>query len=327
MRRRLSVIARAGLPRRWLECGMNPRTLVLHAALAALPTLALAKAPPAATHREVVGAFFSVCVVGPNVPQRREALLARGGTPEPSADPAAQAYAFRIDGVAAHASFDAAGRCTIAVDATDVAPALGLLDRLLARWGLLGTAMTDRQPPPGATLERNVELVQANGSSALANRLVVWSTPHAPALPALTLTWDRYAHAPDPAAPRESMPQAVEAPPAPPGPGPWTSTDRPPSQDISGMAHHAPRFPEAAIKACAHGVVRLRVSVDATGGILDVGVDESSGNLDLDNAAVDASLQWTFNPGLASGKAVGGHVFVPVNFTNPCAESPAAAKG
>ena len=50
--------------------------------------------------------------------------------------------------------------------------------------------------------------------------------------------------------------------------------------------------------------------------MLDVKVEKSSRNRNLDRAAMDAARKWRFNPGLRNGVKVGGDVRVPVNF-NP----------
>jgi len=65
------------------------------------------------------------------------------------------------------------------------------------------------------------------------------------------------------------------------------------------------------------GTVVLRVTIDANGNVLNVVVDKSSRNRNLDRAAMDAARRWKFNPGLRNGVKVGGDVLVPVKFTPP----------
>lgn len=94
--------------------------------------------------------------------------------------------------------------------------------------------------------------------------------------------------------------------------------DMEPTEDIAGRALNPPRYPPAALRACAHGVVRLRVSIDAAGNVSAVDIDESSGNDSLDVAAQQAAHRWRFNPGRRNGQPVGGDIVVPVNFHDPC---------
>ena len=62
----------------------------------------------------------------------------------------------------------------------------------------------------------------------------------------------------------------------------------------------------------------LRVNIDAAGAVLDVAVEKSSRNRNLDRSAMDAARRWRFNAGMRNGQSVGGAVLVPVNFTPPC---------
>jgi protein TonB len=106
-------------------------------------------------------------------------------------------------------------------------------------------------------------------------------------------------------------------PPAPPAPL-AALPDFAPREDISGRALNPPKYPAAALRNCAYGEVRLRVTIDASGNVLNVVTDKSSRSRDLDRAAMDAARKWRFNPGRTNGQAVGGDVIVPVNFQNPC---------
>jgi TonB family protein len=80
-----------------------------------------------------------------------------------------------------------------------------------------------------------------------------------------------------------------------------------------------PRMPVAAIRTCAFGAVKVRVTVDTWGFPANIVIEQSSGNRDLDRATMDAARKWHFKPGHQDGKRVGGDVVVPVNFSNPCA--------
>jgi protein TonB len=80
---------------------------------------------------------------------------------------------------------------------------------------------------------------------------------------------------------------------------------------------YAPHFPADAHCVRASGVARIRASIDASGAVLNVVVDTSSGNPSLDREAIRAVRGWRFAPGLKDGVAVGGDVIVPVNFQPP----------
>ena len=76
-----------------------------------------------------------------------------------------------------------------------------------------------------------------------------------------------------------------------------------------------PRYPSQELRQGIGGMVMLLVTIDASGNVLDVKIEKSSRNRNLDRAAMDAARKWRFNPGLRNGVKVGGDVRVPVNFT------------
>jgi len=106
---------------------------------------------------------------------------------------------------------------------------------------------------------------------------------------------------------------------APPG---WSSATSPqgwePYEVASGRAAHPPKYPKAATKQCAGGVVQVRVTVAANGYVRNVAVAQTSGNADLDAAALEAARHWLYRPGRHGEKVVGGDVMVPVQFKAPC---------
>ncbi len=65
------------------------------------------------------------------------------------------------------------------------------------------------------------------------------------------------------------------------------------------------------------GTTVLIISIDATGGVLDVEVSKSSGNRNLDREAVKAARRWRFNPETRDGRKVASRVRVPVDFVIP----------
>ncbi|KGO98601.1 energy transducer TonB, partial [Novilysobacter defluvii] len=101
-------------------------------------------------------------------------------------------------------------------------------------------------------------------------------------------------------------------PPAPPSPPAPTTTLG--SVDPSSRAQNPPRYPPSALRAGIEGTVILVISIDAQGNVLDVEVERSSRNRDLDRAAVQAARKWRFNPATENGVAVASRVRVPVDF-------------
>src|SRR5579875_3547211 len=108
-----------------------------------------------------------------------------------------------------------------------------------------------------------------------------------------------------------STPAEPPRPPAPPPP----PADIAPSADISYKNRNPPKYPIEALRQGHQGEVILDVTIDASGNVLDVKVEKSSGYRELDRAAVEAARKWRFNPGLKNGKPVGGVVRIPVNFS------------
>ena len=63
-------------------------------------------------------------------------------------------------------------------------------------------------------------------------------------------------------------------------------------------------YPEAALKAKIEGTTKLHFRIDTDGGVNDPVVDTSSGNADLDQAAVECVKLWHYLPARQDGKAV-----------------------
>src|SRR5690606_4544839 len=105
-------------------------------------------------------------------------------------------------------------------------------------------------------------------------------------------------------------PAPPPAPPAPPAPTPNIGA----SVDPSSRSMNPPKYPPAALRAGITGQVVLVIDVDASGNVLDVTVERSSRNRDLDRAAIAAARRWRFNPEIRDGVAVAGRVRVPVDF-------------
>ena len=75
-----------------------------------------------------------------------------------------------------------------------------------------------------------------------------------------------------------------------------------------------PDFPASVQAQGIEGKVIVEVSVDASGKVIDVKVSSSSGNKELDSAAIDAAKTWVFTPD-AAGKSGVEALQVPVNFS------------
>jgi len=77
-----------------------------------------------------------------------------------------------------------------------------------------------------------------------------------------------------------------------------------------------PKYPPEEQRRGIGGTVILVISIDANGNVLDVEVEKSSGNRNLDRAAMQAARKWRFNPEIKNGQKVPSRVRVPVEF-NP----------
>jgi TonB family protein len=84
--------------------------------------------------------------------------------------------------------------------------------------------------------------------------------------------------------------------------------------DVSYAKLRPPKYPEAAIAAKAEGRVLVQVTIGVDGVPGDLVLSTSSGNADLDQAALDAVAEWRFNPHICNGKPVVGEAVVPVEF-------------
>ncbi len=76
-----------------------------------------------------------------------------------------------------------------------------------------------------------------------------------------------------------------------------------------------PKYPEKARKAGIQGMVLLKVKVSETGSVTSVQVEEGvEGYAELDDAAVEAVKQWTFEPAQKDGEPIAIEVRIPVQF-------------
>jgi periplasmic protein TonB len=111
-------------------------------------------------------------------------------------------------------------------------------------------------------------------------------------------------------APAPAPAPAVAAPPPPPPPEPVTE-----ARGFVGYRNNpAPDYPALAQDRGMQGRVILKVHVLASGKADNVTVDKSTGFKILDDAAIKAVLQWTFDPARRGQTAIDGWVTVPLNF-------------
>lgn len=83
-------------------------------------------------------------------------------------------------------------------------------------------------------------------------------------------------------------------------------------------SHVDAQYPASALREGKHAQVVLLVTVDATGHVANVTVAESGGPA-LDESAMAAMRQWTFEPARRGGVAVAARIRVPFHFAPPSA--------
>jgi|GEM_PF-5235057 len=82
-----------------------------------------------------------------------------------------------------------------------------------------------------------------------------------------------------------------------------------------GRSHPKPRYPEAARAEGREGTALLKVMILPTGAVGEAVVERSSGHPDLDQAAVDAVMKWTFLPARRGETPVSASIRIPVTFS------------
>ena len=75
-----------------------------------------------------------------------------------------------------------------------------------------------------------------------------------------------------------------------------------------------PRYPPTAFRNGITGTVKVGLDIDDTGRVTAVDVRHSSGNKDLDAAALEAARRWRFNPAIENGVAVASRIEMPIDF-------------
>ena len=84
-----------------------------------------------------------------------------------------------------------------------------------------------------------------------------------------------------------------------------------------------PYVPEDELCRGIGGEVQVLLTYDKLGRVVDVAIQRSSGNRNLDRAAINAARDWRVNPGLRNGFPEAGRVIVPVNFQADAKNGPA----
>lgn len=93
-----------------------------------------------------------------------------------------------------------------------------------------------------------------------------------------------------------------------------TAQPAPPERDATPLTRVEPEYPLEAYRKREEGTVLVSARLDAEGKLLDAQLQRRSGSRELDQAALDAVRQWTFEPAIRDGKVVASEVEVPVTF-------------
>jgi protein TonB len=88
------------------------------------------------------------------------------------------------------------------------------------------------------------------------------------------------------------------------------SLDAPPQ----AVAKFPPVYPPALLRSGAGGRVQVACTVDETGKVVAASIRQSSGNAELDKAAIAAVNRWKFKAATRGGKAVKASCVVPFTF-------------
>ncbi|MCF7751803.1 energy transducer TonB [Bacillus subtilis subsp. subtilis] len=87
--------------------------------------------------------------------------------------------------------------------------------------------------------------------------------------------------------------------------------------DIASKNLNPPIYPSTEYRAGIKGELWIQVHVDAQGQRTATTIIRSSGSAALDQAALQASANWTYIAALENGQPVAGTVRIPVVFKQP----------
>jgi protein TonB len=85
-------------------------------------------------------------------------------------------------------------------------------------------------------------------------------------------------------------------------------------QPPKALSTTAPVYPENAKEAKIEGIVVVDTVIDTAGRVRQPKIKATSGNKDLDQAAIDAVSQWTFKPATLDGKPVEVYYTLTIRF-------------
>jgi len=81
-----------------------------------------------------------------------------------------------------------------------------------------------------------------------------------------------------------------------------------------GISIVKPIYPKKEMKLGIRGTTKLEITIDANGKIIDLRVIQSSGNSNLDRAAIRAGKHSKFAPGKCDDKNIGSTLILPMVF-------------
>lgn len=254
-------------------------------------------------------AFFATCVAAGN---RGDILATAARLGHPS-EASRHRQVFALGAPAATLTVYWDTTCRVDLPAAADAALLARFDAQVAKQSRRAAPGPDREPLPGMKIVRNVVLQPTEYEPPL--HLVVLTDSAAPAGAHAAIVATIQPPPPPPAPP--GYPQLAPMPLPKLDPGPNQVPELDPGME-PGAVLAPPRYTRAMIKACTHGKVMLRISIDASGRPRAIEPFATSGVPDLDASAIEAARKWKFRPGRLNGEPVGGDVIVPVNFPDPC---------
>ena len=85
-------------------------------------------------------------------------------------------------------------------------------------------------------------------------------------------------------------------------------------QPPKALSTSAPVYPESAKAAKIEGIAVIETVIDESGRVRQPKIKATSGDKDLDKAAIDAVSQWTFKPATLDGKPVEVYYTLTIRF-------------